>query len=610
MARLLVTHGHHFGVCFSLLDDTSIGRSSACTIQLLDEKVSRLHSTIKQDGERWVLHDEGSSNGTGLNGRLLVEPTSLSPGDEVAVGNNLMLYEPDLEILRDLDGAGSVVLAAPGGGTVPAAAPGRPTREGGFQVEALLQHIAEMLAGPRGVGRPAALVEAAVKGLGAERGALLVAPTGGEPMKAVATYPHRGRITISRHSLRHVLDMKTPLLSAEGMVELTVKAGRSLIEARAGASLTVPVSIGGRIRGLFYAESGDSSTFAGLSMETVQSILSLTFSHQLSGTSEALRPPLEAPPLEEPVSQSPAMQAVLEQVRRYAEEPAPVLVCGEVGSGKAFLARYLHRLSPRSTGPFVAVHCGTLPDQTAESVLFGHEQGAFSGADARRRGCLEQADGGTILLDGVATLSPPLQVKLLRTLQEGRFYRVGGTRPVRVDVRFVAGSGRDLAALVEEGSFRQDLLSVIDVLRLDVPALRRRIADVGPLVERFVDRFNLRNGVRRRGLTPEAVGLLEGHAWPGNVQQLADATERLLIRASGDYVEAEDVEVELAALAAVDEGDEDVAAKAIRGLDRQLVARAVADCRGNKGRVALMLRVPRSAVDRLVAMYGLDAFGR
>ena len=181
---------------------------------------------------------------------------------------------------------------------------------------------------------------------------------------------------------------------------------------------------------------------------------------------------------------------------------------------------------------------------------------------------------------------------------------------MRVDVRFVAGSGRDLAALVEEGSFRQDLLSVIDVLRLDVPALRRRIADVGPLVERFVDRFNLRNGVRRRGLTPEAVGLLEGHAWPGNVQQLADATERLLIRASGDYVEAEDVEVELAALAAVDEGDEDVAANAIRGLDRQLVARAVADCRGNKGRVALMLRVPRSAVDRLVAMYGLDAFGR
>lgn len=610
MARLLVTHGHHFGVCFPLLDDTSIGRSSACTIQLLDEKVSRLHSSIKRDGDHWVLHDEGSSNGTGLNGRLLVQSTALSPGDEVAVGNNLMLYEPELEIVLDLDGAGSVALAPPSGATVPVAAPARPGKGTGFQIEALLGSIAEMLAGPRGVGRPAALVEAAVKGLGADQGALLVAPTGGEPMKVVSTYPHRGRVAISRESLRHVLDRKAPQLSAEGIIELTVKAGRSLIEARGGATLTVPISLGGRVRGLFYAESGDSSIFAGLPLETVQSIIALTFSHQLSGSPEALRPPFEQGRTEEPVSQSPAMQAVLDQVRSYAEEAAPLLVLGEAGTGKAFVTRFLHRLSPRSAGPFVAVHCATLPDQTAESALFGHESGAFSGADGRRRGFVEQADGGTLLLDGVSELNPELQVKLLRTLQEGRFYRVGGTRPVRVDLRLVAGTDRDLPALVEEGTFRADLVVMMDVLRLEIPPLRARLADIGPLVEHFIERFNMRNGVRHRGFTPEALGLLEGHSWPGNVQQLTEATERLLIRAAGDYVEAEDVEVELAALVAADEGEEDVAAKAFRGLDRQLVARALSRCRGNKGRAALMLRVPRGSLDRMATLYGVDAFGR
>ncbi len=205
MSRLLVTHGHHFGVSYALLEDTSLGRSSACTIQLLDEKVSRLHSTIRKDGDSYILKDEGSSNGTGLNGRLLTEPAVLSPGDEVAVGNNLMLFDPDLEVLRDLDGAGSVIIAAPGGDKVAEPAPGKPTRDGGFQVEALLGVIADMLAGPRGVGRPAALVEAAVKGLDAERGALLLAPTGGEPMRAVATYPHRGRVTINRDILHAVL---------------------------------------------------------------------------------------------------------------------------------------------------------------------------------------------------------------------------------------------------------------------------------------------------------------------------------------------------------------------------------------------------------------------
>jgi len=609
VTRLLVTHGHHFGVCFELLDVTTAGRSSTCTIQLLDEKVSRLHSSIRRDGERFILADEGSSNGTGLNGRLLLEPQSLSPGDEVAIGNNLLLFEPDLEILRDLDGAGSVLLAASGGQTVEVAAPGSSTRDGVFQVETLLAGIAEMLSGPRGVGRPAALVEAAARGLGAEQASLLVAPTGGEPMKAVATFPHRGRVAFARDLIHRVLEQRAPRVSGRGIIELTVRSGRSLIEARSGCVLAVPILLGGRIRGIFCAQSSEPDAFAGLPVELVQSVIAVTFTHLLAGAPRALRPPRQPESVHAPVAASPAMQALLEQARSFAEEPAPVLIIGEPGTGKAFLSRWIHRLSPRSDGPFVAVDCATLPGKAAESALFGHEKGAFTGADDQHAGYLEQADGGTVLLDGLAELTPALQTKLLRTAQEGRFYRVGGTRPVRVDIRLITGTWRDLPGLVRDGTFRSDLHSRLDVLRLELPPLRRRLADIAPLTERFVVRFNMRNGSRLRGFTPEAIGLLEGCEWPGNTRQLRDVTERLLVRAQGDFVEAEEVEEELRSLNPGHDPDETMA-ELLEDLEQERLARALSRCRGNKGRAARMLRITRGTLDRMIALHDVDPFGQ
>lgn len=609
MARLLVTHGHHFGVCFEILDRTTLGRSSACTIQLLDEKVSRFHSSIRRDRDRFVLGDEGSSNGTGLNGRLLLEPEPLSPGDEIAVGNNLMLFEPDLEILRDMDGAGAVILAAPGGQTVDVAAPRQAARDGAFQVGALLAGIAEMLAGPRGVGRPAALVEAAARGLGADRAALLVAPTGAEPMKAVAVYPHRGRVTVSRDLLHQVLEQRTPRASSDGLIELTIRAGRSLIEARAGSALAIPIPLGGRIRGIFCAETGDVGAFSALPLEAIQSVIALTFTQLLGGEPQALRPPRRQEDLASPVAASPAMQAVLEQARSFAEDCSPILLLGEQGTGKAFLAHWIHRISTRAEGPFVVVRCSTLPDLTAESALFGHEKGAFTGADEQHTGFMEEADGGTILLDELGDLAPALQVKLLRTLQEGRFYRVGGTRPVRVDARIVVGCWRDLAGLVRDGAFREDLFERLDGRRLELPPLRRRLADVAPLAERFVARFNSRNGCRVLGFTPESIGLLEGCEWPGNLRQFRDVVERLLIRAAGDWVEADEVQGEIRALDAGADPD-DTMADLLEDLEQERISRALARCRGNKGRAALMLRVTRGTLERMIALHDVDPFGQ
>ncbi len=608
MSSLLVTHGHHFGVRYELLRQTSIGRSSSCTIQLLDEKASRLHASILREGAAFVLRDEGSSNGTGLNGRLLLEPRTLEPGDEIAIGNNLLLFQPDLEILRDLEGAGSVVLAAPVGETVSArllAAAG--TRAPAFRVEGLLSEIADMLAGPRGVGRPAALLEAVVRGLSADRGALLVAPTGGEPMKAVATYPHRGRVTINRELVLQVLEHRNTVLADQGVAELTVRGGRSLIEARGGTALIVPVARGGRVRGIFYADAALGDGFRGLPLDVIQSVVALAFAPLLTGDPQDLRP--AGPPTEarRPITRSPAAQRVVEQARALADDPFPILLVGEPGTGKAYLARHIHGLSPRAAGPFVGTKCGALAEGAAEATLFGKES---PGDDAPVPGLVEAAAGGTLLLDEVSELSPALQIKLLRLIQEGRFYRARGTRPVRADVRVLTGEHRDLPKLVANGVFLADLYERLQVTRLDLPPLRERLADIEPLVRAFTRDFNARTGAAMKGFTGEAVGLLESAAWPGNLHELRIAVNRLLICAPAATVEAAEVEQELAATP-WSERDVDASLGAdIQAMERKVTARALTRARGSRARAAAMLGITRADLDRRVAQYKIDAFGR
>lgn len=608
MSSLLVTHGHHFGVRYSLLERTTMGRSSGCTIQLLDEKVSRLHSSITREGEQFVLRDEGSSNGTGLNGRLLLEPAVLQPGDEVAVGNNLLLFAPNLEIFRDLEGAGAVVAATPPeAAAVSDEAP--PSDAETFRVESLLGGLSALLSGPRGMGRPAALVEAAATGLHADRGALLLAPLGGEPIKAVATWPHRGRVCIARPLLQRLVDERRAVLR-DGTLELTVRQGRSLLESHGGSALGVPITRGGRLRGIFYAESSRKNAFKRLPIDLICHTLNVAFAPLFTGDPGPLRPEPSAAEPERPIAESPAMQKTLELASTLSDAPTPILLRGEGGSGKEFLARTIHRLGPRSQGPFVALHCGSLSRNVAESVVFGHTPGAFPGADSVRVGLVEQADGGTLFLDDLGELSPPLQVRLLRMLQEGRVYRLGGTRPVRVDVRVIAGSSRDLGNLVRGGVLRADLYEHIAVAGLDVPPLRERLSDVGPLVRHFIKTFNAEHGTDTRDFSPEAIGLLEAHDWPGNVRELRDVVHRALVRSRGDIVEAGTVEEELSALPRGEATDhEPELVQAIRRIDREFTARALARCRGSLTRAARMLGISVPELDRRLVAWNLDLFG-
>jgi two-component system response regulator FlrC len=237
------------------------------------------------------------------------------------------------------------------------------------------------------------------------------------------------------------------------------------------------------------------------------------------------------------------MAATVQRAEQVAKSDASVLISGESGTGKEVLAQHIHRRSRRAGGPFVAVNCAALPENLLESELFGHEKGAFSGAVARRVGKFEAADHGTLLLDEISEMDARLQAKLLRALQEREIDRVGGTGPVKVDVRILATSNRDLPAEVRRGTFREDLYYRLNVVSLRLPSLRERPGDVAALAEHFVRKYADVNGLPCRPLSPAAVLRLTSHAWPGNVRELENTMHRAVLLADGATIDLPAIEL-------------------------------------------------------------------
>ena len=239
------------------------------------------------------------------------------------------------------------------------------------------------------------------------------------------------------------------------------------------------------------------------------------------------------------ISADPSMQAVIKLADQVARSEASILITGESGVGKEVMARHLHVNSKRAERPFISVNCAAIPDNLLESELFGHEKGAFTGAVARRIGKFEEADGGTLLLDEISEMDARLQAKLLRAIQERVIDRVGGAKPVPVNIRIIATSNRDLAKAVAEGTFREDLLYRLNVVNLRLPALRERPGDVAVLADHFVKKYAAANGVPPRPLSQDARRALAAHRWPGNVRELENAMHRAVLLATGLEIDAE-----------------------------------------------------------------------
>ena len=305
----------------------------------------------------------------------------------------------------------------------------------------------------------------------------------------------------------------------------------------------------------------------------------------------------------EVVTRDPSMKAVLKLADQVAASEASILITGESGVGKEVMARYLHARSRRKDRPFISVNCAAIPENLLESELFGHEKGAFTGAHARRIGKFEEADGGTLLLDEISEMDARLQAKLLRAIQERMIDRVGGSKPVKVDIRILATSNRDLAQAVREGVFREDLLYRLNVVNLRLPSLRERPADILALAEHFARKYAAANGVAERPIAEAARSRLLSHPWPGNVRELENAMHRAVLLSSGPEVEAEAIYLPEAANAPRGSDPAVRAVQAAEAVTRGLVGRTVAEveqqlildtlshCLGNRTHAANILGI-------------------
>jgi DNA-binding NtrC family response regulator len=307
-----------------------------------------------------------------------------------------------------------------------------------------------------------------------------------------------------------------------------------------------------------------------------------------------------------PVAADPAMLAALRRAEQVAASEASVLIGGESGTGKEVMARHIHRRSRRAAGSFIAVNCAAIPENLLESELFGHEKGAFSGAIARRIGRFEAADGGTLLLDEISEMDVRLQVKLLRAIQEREIDRLGGSEPVKVNVRILATTNRPLEAEVRKGTFREDLYFRLNVVTLTVPPLRERPRDIAPLAEMFARRYAEVNGLPYRPLSAEAMRLLEAQTWRGNVRELENTVHRAVLLAVGERIGVEAIELPQddgapAAAAANGHAARSVAAYAgsptglvgrtVADVERDLILETLTHCLGNRTHAAAILGI-------------------
>ncbi len=303
------------------------------------------------------------------------------------------------------------------------------------------------------------------------------------------------------------------------------------------------------------------------------------------------------------IGDSVAMRRIFDTVRRVARTDVTVLISGESGTGKELVARAIHAQSPRRLHPFVAINCGAIPENLVESELFGHEKGSFTGAHALRKGRLELADGGTVFLDEIGDLTPAIQVKLLRVLQERQLERVGGRELIPLDVRVLAATNRDIQRLTQEGIFREDLYYRLAVVTIQIPPLRERHDDLRALAAHFLERFAVEYQLRPRPFSTEALQALLAHNWPGNVRELENRIKRAVILAHGRRITAADLDLSGQASPA-----SMITLRAARNdAERRVLTEALRRSQGNISRAAKAIQLSRPAFHELLGKHGIKA---
>jgi two-component system NtrC family response regulator len=310
------------------------------------------------------------------------------------------------------------------------------------------------------------------------------------------------------------------------------------------------------------------------------------------------------------IGKSKPMQGIYEMISKVSQSKASVLITGPSGTGKELIAKAIHYDSPRKDRPFISVNCGALTETLLESELFGHEKGAFTGALSMKKGRFELADGGTLFLDEVTDMPPPLQVKLLRVLQEMEFERVGGTKTIKVDVRVLSASNRNIKEVVAEGNFREDLFYRLNVINIEVPSLRERPEDIKLLVDHFIEKYRQDEGKERIELSPEAWKILYSYSWPGNVRELENVIERAVVLKADRVIGKEDLPTEITEKREEVEVERFIPLnaplqKTLEQIEEKLIRRALDQCDNVQSHAAEMLGITKSLIQHKMKKYDI-----
>jgi transcriptional regulator with GAF, ATPase, and Fis domain len=619
-AKLLVVSGPLRKSQFPIGTDLVIGRDLESTIRLDDPAVSPQHCSIATQDGQLILCDLDSHGGTFVNG-IPVKQRTLKSGDEIAVGISVFRFEAE----EHQNAASSPVQMCD------RAAVNAKVLE--FQAPDLLSLAPQSLAALPQAARMARNLSALLqicKAIGslrdeealpwvllgmifdvipAERGAILLMDQDANEIGSQVAWDRllgpEHPVHISREIVRQVIEEGISLL--DGGSAAAQSAGSAVNDEKLlRAFLCVPMMSGKKAIGLIYLESSNTTSFTEDDFQLLAAIAGLAVIgienarqfERLGSENQRLR--AEFSLTHDMVGRSARMRDVYQFIERVAPTDSTVLIHGESGTGKELVAAAIHKNSPRKNQPFVALNCAALTETLLESELFGHEKGAFTSAVNQKKGFLEVAEGGTIFLDEIGELSLILQAKLLRVLQEREFVRVGGTRSIKINVRFLAATNKDLQKCAREGTFRADLFHRLNVISIALPGLREHPEDIPALAEHFAARHAKNCNRAVSGISDEAMACLSQYDWPGNIRELENALERAVVIGSSDKILAEDLPETL--LESGKSGGNAPAKyhQAIRNLKKQMILTALDQSTGNITEAAKLLGVHANYLHRLM----------
>ncbi len=628
--RLLATAGPLKDSIIPLpVGEVTLGRDPANALPVVDPSVSRKHCLLRQEEDgRFQIKDLDSRNGTVVNG-LPVKEQWLHHGDEIATGDSMFLFlvedderatpasrvefddsQPTAE--TKLIHPKEVVYLQPDRllKELPATSPLARNLSALLKISRVVHAIRDL------EELQAQLLDLIFEVIPASRGAILLAEGGAQDFNSMyARTRQAGQpqlVRVSRTIATQVMREDIAILGVDVPASGQLRDVESLAVSEVRSLLCVPLSVFQRVIGCIYLDSTNAGSrfhedhlqlmaaIAGISAVALDNARRLQWLEQ-----ENLRLTTEVRQEQSLIGEGERMREIYQFLAKVAPADSTVLIEGESGTGKELAARSLHRNGGRANKPFVAINCAAIPETLLESDLFGHERGSFTGATTQKKGRLEVADGGVVFLDEIGEMAPALQVKLLRVLQEREFDRVGGTHPIKVDIRLIAATNRDLEEAVRLGKFRQDLYYRLAVVKLTMPPLREHKDDIPMLTRHFVQKYAKRCKVKPKPVAREAMAALVNYEWPGNVRELENAIERALVMGAPDMVLLEDLPESLLEQPPAPEMTEGKYQANVKALKKQLILDAVEQTRGNYVEAAAILGMHANNLHRLIRNLGM-----